>query len=162
MAMYKLPVSDLLQKVLNELKERYPKESFLEEELQSIVRGLITSLRWIALEQAEQHTENGKLTTSVSSIVTSDHFALGATDRQNIIERIVYTSGLDEAMAKVALNTIENEVDNCISLGGVVEVEFIGEIRSATPPEYVIDLDESLQIKPFDANAEPYLVAGNR
>ena len=158
--MYRLSVYQLTNKMRVEFSQLFPEEVLLQEELYGVIRGLINSLRWAALEEAQDSCEEGKLTKSIDTIRTTEHFNSSRMGRPEIIDRIANTSGLNDEMSSHALTTIENEIDNAFAFDSVVEVELIGRIQSTLTHEYFIELDKNLQIEPHGSSEGTPLVAG--
>ena len=157
--MYRLSISQLTNGVRLRFSELFPEEDFLQEELYGVIRGVITSLRWAALEEAQDYCEEGKLTKPVDTIRTTEHFTHRSIGRQEIIDRIANTSGLDEEMSSQALTTIENAIDGALEHDSIVEVELVGRIQSTPTHEYFIELDKNLQIKPHGSSEGTPLAA---
>src|SRR5689334_3033274 len=95
-----LTVSVLINRLSAVLAERFPNDEFSIEELQCIVRALISSVRWTALSEAKDAMKDGKLVEEIRTIRTNDHFASSSVSRNDILDRISYTSGLDRSISQ--------------------------------------------------------------
>jgi hypothetical protein len=144
-------IEDFISALAYRLDTRYPEDTILAAELYAAVQALFTSLRWTALRRAKQLMNGGLLGEGVFSIETTDHFASEWMSRQEIVDRIMCTSGFDEAMSAYTLDAMEEIVDLALTgeatvKGATVTIAGVGDIQSPAYPRYFINLVASLSV----------------
>ncbi|MEK6320821.1 MAG: hypothetical protein AABN33_03965 [Acidobacteriota bacterium] len=151
--MRKYKLEDFIAALAYRLDTKYPEETVLEAELYASVQALFTSLRWTALRLAKKLLDGGLLGEGVSKLETTDHFASEWMSREEIVYRIMDTTGFNEEMSAYSLSAIEEIVDSALSeeaivRGATVTIVGIGDIQSLGYPRYRINLVATLSVVP--------------
>ena len=135
---------DFVSVLAYNLDRKYPEEVMLRAELYAVVQGLLTSLRWSALRKASHLVKQGEAIEPIHNIETTDRFASEWMQRQEVVDRIVHTSGFPEELSESVLAIIEEIVDSTIRKEGSISIDDIGVIHSPQSGHYSIDLVKPL------------------
>jgi hypothetical protein len=127
------------------LNASFPEAEFVFAELDSIMIGLYNSIRWSIVRRAD--SEPGR---PVLDLPTTDCFASPWMSRDEIVQRISDTSGLEDEMADIALRSIESAVRLSLSENDALAIPPLGVITKGRHG-FVIELSDNFQLKPVAA-----------
>lgn len=129
------------------LARAYPKEPFLREELEDVYQGLVNSLRWAVLRHAKAEADSGGL-FKLDTLVTSEHFSTSFLTRDEIVNRIADTSGLEPEISSGVLSMLERFIHDQSMRYGSLEIEYVGTVTAESGGGYTIELSSDLRISP--------------
>lgn len=133
------------------LEREFPGEEFLEVELYAVFQALFGSLRWAALRNCKEISGSQGVTEDFAVLETTDHFSSKWLERQEIVDRIVHTSGLSQELSDAALRALESIIDNRLrEFREPVDLEDIGRIEAHDLHAYRIEFAERLIVRRDD------------
>ncbi|MGH9871197.1 MAG: hypothetical protein ACRD9S_01885 [Pyrinomonadaceae bacterium] len=142
-----LKSNTVIDEIVSGLSRDYPDEPFLREEIEEVFQGLINSLRWAALRHARAGAESGGL-FKLNRLVTSDHFSTSLLTRDEIVNRVANTSGLDTEISSSILAVLDSLIDDQLARYGSLDMEYVGTITKDSDKGYAIELSSDLRIAP--------------
>ena len=131
------------------LSYRFPDEDFVFAELDGVLTGFYNSIRWSVLRRARQAPSQ----EAIIDLPTTKDFASKWMGRDEIIDRIADTSGLEDTMAETCLTSIEVAVALSLAENETVAIPPIGVVTKARRG-YLIQLDKALQLNRTSAKLQ--------
>ena len=139
-----ISIGELKEIVSARVREAFPDEDFLDEELTRIVGGFLNGFNWGLIKMA---SEQGAA-KSLEVIETRDHFATPSMGRSDIVQHMMDTTGLSREVVDVGLTEIENLVDLVLRSSPNLRFGWVGYVSRTSESEdgYRISLSDELRV----------------
>lgn len=141
--MESLNTKDLMRVFEDALVTHYPQERFASAELAGIVQAVVNVVGWSALRAA--HTGKGIRHISVRHDLSNEWM-----DREDILNQIESTSGLDAEMSELALGALGQRILNA----DVLFIEHVGVVARREGGAYRLELSEELRLAAASARED--------
>jgi hypothetical protein len=164
-------ISDLLPVFFDRAINEITGKPLLPIEHDAVWVAILNSVRWSFLRSDEMPhiAERG----TDPAIHTADRFSTGKLSRDEIVERILHSSGLDRALSQFALSLVELRLDFLLATNAehIVSIESLGrvsadfadeEVPSPLPDsrkggEWPLDICRKIQTAISEAEESPWM-----